>query len=94
MSPLGRLAGAGWPNSGEPPPGLVGEGHGGDLGGTRVRFLGPQVGGRAPGTAAGGAPAWQGGRGSAGRLGDRVDAAGQHRIGRTSESRGRSGAGA
>jgi hypothetical protein len=51
-----RLGGAGRPNSGEPPPGLAGEGQGGDLGGTRVRF-GHWFGGeRRPAVAVGGAP--------------------------------------
>jgi hypothetical protein len=54
------------------------------------------VGGRAPGNSRpaapreagrgglrpGGAPAWQGGRGGAGRLGGRVETAGRHRTGR------------
>jgi hypothetical protein len=55
----GRPAGAGEQNPASSPLGLAGEGHGGDLGGTRVRF-GHWVGGeRRP---VGGAPAAREGR--------------------------------
>jgi hypothetical protein len=64
------------------------------------------VGGRAPGNSRpaapreagrgglrpGGAPAWQGGRGGAGRLGGRVETAGRHRTGRHELEKGGGGA--
>jgi hypothetical protein len=57
--PWARLAGAGEPIPASSPLGLAGEGHGGDLGGTRVRF-GHWVGGqRRP---VGGAPVAREGR--------------------------------
>jgi hypothetical protein len=75
MSPLGAVAGAGWPNFGEPRRGLAGGGLGKGLGVLRVRFVagaGWEIAGEQPAwprsALSGGAPAWERRRGWLGRL--------------------------